>query len=83
MRKVIFDVVGLLILALIIGAIVNYITQFSKNAEPMPVAISLEITEQLERYDADEAEKRWLEQFGGMSDEERLFGAVGEPEIIW
>lgn len=83
MRKVIFDVVGLLILALMIGAIVNYITQFLNNAEPIPVAISLEITEQLEHYDVDEAEKRWQEQFGGMSDDERLFGAVGEPEIIW
>lgn len=83
MRRVIFDVVGLLILALMIGAIVNYIAQFSKNVEPVPISISLEITEQLERYDADEAEKRWQEQFGGMSDDERLFGAVGEPEIIW
>ena len=83
MRKVIFDVVGLLILALTIGAIVNYIAQFLNNAEPVPIAISLDITAQLESYDADGAEKRWQEQFGGMSDEERLFGAVGEPEIIW
>lgn len=65
-----------------IGAGVTITLLSGPTIHSTPVTISLNIDELVANYDADKAEREWQEQFGGMSDEERMFGIVGEPEII-
>lgn len=65
-----------------IGAGVTITLLSGPTIHSTPVSINLNIDEVISNYDAEKAEREWQEQFGGMSDEERLFGAVGEPEII-
>ena len=79
--KIAAHLLSLLILAFLMGAIISFIVSHFK--EEKPVSITLDISSLLVDYDTENAEKKWQAEFGRMSDEERLFGAVGEPEIIY
>lgn len=79
--KHIANVVSFAIIAVILGAVLNFVASCVQKT-PEPVSVTLDISSLLIDYDADAAEAEWQLEFGGMSDEERLFGAVGEPEII-